>query len=636
MMTNSPLPQNQPKTLQQRSDELWTTAKPIKGARVPVSSVEITEETPPLTFEPQDLTAPRGGIFVSEFEQAAAEKLKLDLMRRNASFFAEMALKNLSPAGRPTAEEARLVKDCKSPTRHTVATTNARKQARIGRYLEHLRAKDSEAHSSVAASLGVNLDASERFIVRDIYEKAPDTVAHVPKVGRVNLETGEILPPMDNSTRQDKSGVVICKTPVVRVSHRAWSNEYRLRVQADMPPSDAPPQQSGDRVTSDLSSRGARNILDAGAYMAAVKGGFTTFLTLTFNSEARERIISGDSTIGAECSRFFDAASKMYQRGWSADGAVLKTENGFDCIGATDFVEPIGDKLDYLWVAEAPKNKQGEVNPHCHVLLRWQVEPYLFHDWAKRIENLWGQGFANLQRIKSANAAGGYLLKALGYLTKGEKADQGEIKGNRYNISKGARAEPWETIASYHAEHMASIIGEIKYKLENRAAPIRKEIGRAYGALEKAIRDKAVMKAQKRADALAKINKRIAELEQKIKTSKAALKAGEVRAQDYQLTFKGAESLAKFFNWAIGARQWQGLSRESEFIENRICKRLWTKGINAARATYSAVRNRIAEKERLWSAWLAEKLAPESDLELEILTHQQNLKEYHEWQYKAC
>ncbi|MCS6237996.1 hypothetical protein G3495_23350, partial [Shewanella baltica] len=238
--------------------------------------------------------------------------------------------------------------------------------------------------------------------------------------------------------------------------------------------------------------------------------------------------------------------------------------------------------------------------------------------------------------IKSANAAGGYLLKALGYLTKGEKADQGEIKGNRYNISKGARAEPWETIASYHAEHMASIIGEIKYKLENRAAPIRKEIGRAYGALEKAIRDKAVMQAQKRADALAKINKRIAELEQKIKTSKAALKAGEVRAQDYQLTFKGAESLAKFFNWAIGARQWQGLSRESEFIENRICKRLWTKGINAARATYSAVRNRIAEKERLWSAWLAEKLAPESDRELEILIHQKNLKEYHEWQYNAC
>ncbi|MCS6237997.1 hypothetical protein G3495_23355, partial [Shewanella baltica] len=126
MKNSAALPQNQPKTLQQRSDELWTTAKPIKGARVPVSSVEITEETPPLTFEPQDLTAPRGGIFVSEFEQAAADKLKLDLMRRNASFFAEMALKNPSPAGRPTAEKARLVKDCKSPTRHTVATTNAR------------------------------------------------------------------------------------------------------------------------------------------------------------------------------------------------------------------------------------------------------------------------------------------------------------------------------------------------------------------------------------------------------------------------------------------------------------------------------------------------------------------------------
>ncbi|WP_233095589.1 rolling circle replication-associated protein [Shewanella putrefaciens] len=637
MMKNSPLPQNQTKTIQQRSNKLWIHDKPIKGARVPISTVEIIEDLPPLTLEPQDLTAPRGGIFVSEFEQAAAEKLKLDLMRRNASFFAEMALQNPSPAGRPTAEKARLVKDCKSPTRHTVATTNARKEARLGRYLEHLRAKDSESHGNVAASLGVNLEASERVLVRDIYETAPETVDHVPNVGRVNLETGEILPPMDNSVRKsDRSGIVISKTPVVRVSYRAWSDEYRLRVQADMPPSEAPPQQSGDRVTSDLSSRGARNILDSGAYVAAVRGGFTTFLTLTFNSEARERIISGESTIGAECSRFFDAISKMYQRGWSCDGEVLKNENGFDCIGATETVEPAGDKLDYLWVAEAPKNKQGEVNPHCHVLLRWQVEPHLFHDWAARIEALWGQGFANLQRIKSANAAGGYLLKALGYLTKGEKADQGEIKGNRYNISKTARAAPWETIASYHAEHMSSIIGEIKYKLENRAKPIRREIGRAYGALEKAIRDKAVMKAQKRADALAKINKRIAELEQKIKTSKAALKAGEVRAQDYQLTFKGAEALSKFFNWAIGARQWQGLSRESECVENKICQRLWTKGINAARATYSAVRNRLAEKERLWSAWLAEKLAPEPDRELEILIHQKNLKEYHQWQLKLC
>ncbi|MEL4295856.1 rolling circle replication-associated protein [Shewanella xiamenensis] len=609
----------------------------IKGARAPISTVEIIEDLPPLTFEPQDLTAPRGGIFVSEFDQRNAEKLKLDLCRRNQAYFAEIALQDQSPAGRAKPEKARLVKDCKSPTRHTVATTNTRKEARIGRYLEHLRAKDSEAHCAVAASLGVNLEATERFIVRDVYEKAPETVASLPELGRVNLETGEMLPPMDNSTRKsDRSGVVMNKTPVVRVSYRAWSNEYRLRVQADMPPSDAPPQQSGDRVTKDLSSRGARNILDSGAYVAAVRGGFSTFLTLTFNSAARERIVSGESTIGAECSRFFDAISKMYLRGWSADGAILKSENGFDCIGATETVEPTGDKLDYLWVAEAPKNKQGEVNPHCHVLLRWQVEPHLFHDWAARIEALWGQGFANLQRIKSANAAGGYLLKALGYLTKGEKADQGEIKGNRYNISKSARAEPWETIASYHAEHMASIIGEIKYKLENRAAPVRREIGRAYGALEKAIRDKAVMKAQNRADALAKINKRIAELEQKIKTCKAALKAGEVRACDYQLTFKGAEALSKFFNWAIGVRQWQGLSSASEFRPNKICQRLWTKGINAARATYSAARNRLAEKECLWSALLAEKLAPERDLETEILNHQQNLKEYHQWQFKPC
>jgi len=55
--------------------------------------------------------------------------------------------------------------------------------------------------------------------------------------------------------------------------------------------------------------------------------------------------------------------------------------------------------------------------------------------------------------------AGAYMAKAAGYLTKGSnKDDQGEIKGNRYIISKESRAPDWELYGRYDMGIMPSLI----------------------------------------------------------------------------------------------------------------------------------------------------------------------------------
>lgn len=47
-------------------------------------------------------------------------------------------------------------------------------------------------------------------------------------------------------------------------------------------------------------------IADSRHYMAVKHGGYSTFLTLTFNDEARVRIVSDENTIQYEARRFFN------------------------------------------------------------------------------------------------------------------------------------------------------------------------------------------------------------------------------------------------------------------------------------------------------------------------------------------
>ncbi|GDY26021.1 hypothetical protein AHAT_19110 [Agarivorans sp. Toyoura001] len=349
--------------------------------------------------------------------------------------------------------------------------------------------------------------------------------------------------------------------PIARIYKRDWANQYRVRVEASVSNSEPPSANQGERITSELNSRAASKIMDSGAYVQVAKGGFTTFLTLTFDTAARARIVSGESTIGAEVSRFFSAAKKMYQRGWVCDEKIVETRNGIDCIGASAVPEETQGEgeFDYIWCAEMPDNQDGEPNPHCHVLLRWSVPRVFFDEWAKRLEKLWGLGFAKLERIRNANAASGYLLKALGYVAKGSKSDQGEIRGNRYNISKGARAPAWECIASYEADNMTAIINELKdrWNYENRwrFAQIKAKKDEASQAQKAYDKIKFAKKPKLRSQA-DKLRSKIDKLSRDISGVYQTIKAKGARASDYHITITGKERLDKFLSWASGSRGW--------------------------------------------------------------------------------
>ena len=355
----------------------------------------------------------------------------------------------------------------------------------------------------------------------------------------------------------------------------------QIRVQGQGRLQAAPPQQEGDRTTDQLNSRAASKIMDSGAYVTVKRGGFSTFLTLTFNQAARERITSGENTIGAEVSRFFDGLSKMYQRGWSCDGEVLRKENGYQSIGATAVTPGASDKLDYIWVAEMPKNDAGEDNPHCHVLLRWNVEPWLFHDWAYRIEKLWGQGFAKLERIRNSRAAGDYLLKALGYVAKGQAQDQGKIRGNRYNISRTARAPAWEVIAEFEAQNMIAIINELRERYRLKDAPLKSKI-KAEKLLQERDKKAHAINEVKKGIEPARRKKILAKLKANIETRAARI--SEYRQQldvrpakffEYQANFKGMEAFAQFLDWAAAKRFWNaelitGAMRDWEHLRQAV------------------------------------------------------------------
>ncbi|WP_394131668.1 hypothetical protein [Shewanella maritima] len=601
--------------------------KENQGGEVCVSTVEITDDLPPIEhIEKLNLTAPKGGIFMSGREQSELNQLNDGFAILERNYFNSNYYKTLSPAGRPKAEKARLVKDCKSPTRKKQAIERQQKSMALAAYAQHLRKK------------GISLaPAAEKALAQ------PQSL-YTPEIGAletptINKETGEI-------THIDRER----RAPVARISRRKWSDEYRISVTTNNSPTQAPPQQAGDRVTKFLTTKAAKNILDSGAYVAAVRGGYTTFLTLTFKDEARQRIIDGESTIGAECSRFFDAMQKMYQRGWAAEQfqipeRELKKDmfhsNQFACIANDEqVIEPIGDKLDYLWVAEAPakfevvghKNGFNSIdarpNPHCHVLLRWQVEPHLFRAWASRIESLWGQGFAKLERIKNANAASGYMLKALGYLLKGEQgqvSDQGTIKGNRYNISKTARALPWEHIASFHAEHMASLIGEVKTKLARKNEPVVYRIKDNYKKLKNVIKGKAFAIQAKKP--VHRINERIKQIESYIKRDKAQLRKSPIMAFDYHISFKGEYPFKKFFKWAVGARLWGAFDSLSEKPVTAI-DALMTVCPKTLRKSFSKVRNRLIESETEWAQRLKQVIAPLVDIEQATNERLQDFESY--------
>ncbi|WP_261840922.1 hypothetical protein [Aliamphritea ceti] len=168
------------------------------------------------------------------------------------------------------------------------------------------------------------------------------------------------------------------------------------------------------------------------------------------------------ASIQKEIGRYFDAINKMRQRGWVAKkrypwGEVTCFEREGQSVAekpsqVIDIKGYMAEKemrvkrlpVRYCWVVENPTNTRGQRNPHVHILMDWRVKFSHFASWADRIESLWGQGFATLEKIKDSECAGAYMAKAAGYLSKAAgDSEQGPVKGNRYGISALSRAPGW-------------------------------------------------------------------------------------------------------------------------------------------------------------------------------------------------
>ncbi|MCW8330887.1 hypothetical protein MD588_19010 [Photobacterium sp. SDRW27] len=377
--------------------------------------------------------------------------------------------------------------------------------------------------------------------------------------------------------------------------------------------------------------------------------------TPTFLKPEKEFTLTktAETTIGKEVSRFLDGAKKMYQRGWVASHTVeVDAESGAKyCTLAEKAVSgytrasefgPTQEPADfhYIWVAECPANEHGEPNPHVHILLNWSVPQPLFSAWSKRLEKLWGNGFANLQWINKPKAAGSYIIKAVGYAAKGENADQGLIKGNRYNIARCSRAPAWDCVASFEADNMAAIIKECGYKLEQWRTPINRRLKRLEKQLDQTIKAKAIAKqAKKPKEAVNKMTARIIRLENQMKTVRDQLKSREVFAQTkniFCLSFDGENAEDKaydFLLWAAGARGWSmtPVADDTEYIESV------TEAKAVARQEYAKQYQQFQLKRAYWHSVLTDPLAPptEGDPELALSRSMMAREQYESLQLAA-
>lgn len=450
---------------------------------------------------------------------------------------------------------------------------------------------------------------------------------HSGRVYDVIAEGGEIVRQMVEKYRVPD---VQADGTHARLAFREWSKEWRLRCVSDVPPASAPPENSGDRITTRLSDRGATALGESCEFVTVKRKGYSTFLTLTLDDEARARIVSrvakpvyekraavkrgrrgragllvmpsvvaggsftwvqfhalhgrtceglageivggagvgelkkdsqGKIIVGGEASgpfcrvvfpwvsslqkevsRFFDGLQKMYARGWQCDGERIGPDGA--PFSLVDNKKPLDVSLDYLWVAENPwACEQLEVgpgryrNPHVHVLLRWRVPFKYFKPWAARIEKLWGQGFAHLEKLKNSEAAGYYVAKAAGYLTKANgESDQGPVRGNRYGISSKARAPGWVPVLVWSWGVLGHVIEEAREKWKAHTAPMREAREKLSSELKQTPKEKK--------DKRAKVAALLQGAREKIKAVPAFF-------GKFNCVFKTDEALDKFVNYAV-------------------------------------------------------------------------------------
>tara|TARA_R110002072_G_scaffold269953_1_gene429748 strand:- start:3686 stop:5128 length:1443 start_codon:yes stop_codon:yes gene_type:complete len=319
------------------------------------------------------------------------------------------------------------------------------------------------------------------------------------------------------------------------IQYREWAQEYRIFSRVETSSGTAPPDNSGPRISADLSFRGLRKIAESCQYVATCHGGYKTFLTLTFDQAARDRLQAGETTIQREVSRFTDSMQKVWCRGWDAENARTKL---------VERQESRSEPLLYLWVVEVPENEQGEPNPHVHMLLNWRVGSEHFRAWASRMESLWGQGFAHLEKIKDSGAAGSYMMKAAGYLCKAQgKADQGSVRGNRYGMSAEARAPAWVTIDEKQLHIMGALIADLHQHINEKYGDLYRQRKQLKNSLDRIPRGQTALRR--------KIGRRL-ELVRKYLSDNVPVVAGK-----YQVLIKGKEAFYEFINWARSPGHWR-------------------------------------------------------------------------------
>ncbi|CAE6902043.1 hypothetical protein ACOMICROBIO_EPCKBFOG_01458 [Vibrio sp. B1FLJ16] len=278
----------------------------------------------------------------------------------------------------------------------------------------------------------------------------------------------------------------------------------------------------------------------------------------------------------------------------------------------------------YIWVAESPANEDGEPNPHVHVLLNWRIEPHHFAGWAQRIEQLWGNGMAHLEKIKFSEAAAGYLIKAVGYAAKGDNADQGLIKGNRYNIARCSRAPDWDVLASFDVDNMTGIIKECGYRLEQWRKPMLREITRKQTRKDDAIRAIDINRKKGKFDAVQKLNHLIKKLDHETREIRERLKSRGVFASSlnqFSIAFEGENANHKadqFLWWAAGARNWSLRCHDIEMHD--------IKAQSVER--YQEQFQRFLDRQANWKAQLRQEVPPEPDYQL---IKSDSMAEYHDY-----
>lgn len=329
------------------------------------------------------------------------------------------------------------------------------------------------------------------------------------------------------------------------IEYRDWQNTWRIRtsVQTSRAGSLQPPE--GERVSECLSDRAARALADSCEYVGRCKGGYRTFMTLTFDEQHRAAIAAGEETIQENVSRFFDGLQRMWQRGWLAQfdqHGMRFYQAGRD--GLVEGEEAHSGDLLYCWVIENPKNADGEDNPHVHLMLNWRVKYRLFPAWARRIETLWGCGFAHIEKIRDAHAAGGYLLKALGYMAKSQDNNtQGIVTGNRYNMSRGARAPGWCRI---HVGDM-HLLGLL-------IADVNQHVTEKYGDRYRARRN-----LKKSLDSIPKKKRGLRQvIGRRLERARKACDAIPIVASQYQIICKTADAYRDLRQWFEAQHHWPG------------------------------------------------------------------------------